>query len=344
MAKRTLVLDAFDASRLAALIVYKYPWTSKQRAPSAYLMSFHQNPQAKCPTRQGGTRCFPFLFASAARHVFDPCYSDRCLSIIQWMWSPISTVVLPQCCVYQTSCPGAMDLFCVRKPRHTKERHHSSETNKREKTSVIRVEARPSGDPTKKTEQSRQTRRRSRMSAMLYPHERAPPGRPTALNLGNLEQPFDRALDSAYTPRPPTHDPNRDEHEANLHVPQDQAQETPQQPVPVRQFYVHPYSARHYRFAVVDNSTTCHGPSPVPYPVCYLVRVPEVAAVRDIEEALVRHSGLVAMTRLKANSELIRINTFHSIRALHEASMQLEVWDIDNGAGNMRMPRNGRGE
>ncbi|KAH8162492.1 hypothetical protein CIB48_g5744 [Xylaria polymorpha] len=146
-----------------------------------------------------------------------------------------------------------------------------------------------------------------------------------------------------YTPpRPPTHDSNHDEHEANPRVPQGRAQETPQQPVQVRQLYVHPYSTQHYHFPVVDNSTACHGLSPALYPVCYMARVPEAAAVRDIEEVLVRHSGLVAMARLNTNGEeLVHINTFHSIRALHEASMQLEVWDSDNGAENTRMPRNG---
>ncbi|KAI0451911.1 hypothetical protein F5B21DRAFT_361556 [Xylaria acuta] len=229
-----------------------------------------------------------------------------------------------------------MDFFCVRKPRHTREKHHRRRAKKREeKTSIIRFEARPGDNPARNTERGRQTHRRSR--AMAHPYPNPPHADSPALN---IEQPY--AYRRSQTPRPPTRSSHRDEHDANPRVSQAQAQETPQQ---LNQIYVHPYSSHHYRFAVVDHSTTCHGSRPVPYPAYSFALVPEVAAVQDIEGALAHHSGLAVMVRLKGpGHELIRIGAFYSIRDLYEASLQLEVCGSNNGVEAVRMPRNGREE
>ncbi|KAI0469307.1 hypothetical protein F4859DRAFT_140652 [Xylaria cf. heliscus] len=231
-----------------------------------------------------------------------------------------------------------MDFFCVRKPHHTREKHHRRGAKKREeKASIIRFEARPKdNNPMKNSERGRQSHRRS--SAMVRPHASPPPA---DLSAPDLEQPYTHAYPRLPNTRPPTRDSNRDEYDTIPRASQGRAQETPQQPAQVRQFYVHPYSTQHCRFPVVDHSTACHGLRPAPYPAYYMALVPEVAAVRDIEDALVHRSGLVAMARLHAAGELVHISTFHTIRALHEASLQLEVWDSDNGATNARTPRNG---
>ncbi|KAI8945992.1 hypothetical protein F4801DRAFT_566257 [Xylaria longipes] len=169
------------------------------------------------------------------------------------------------------------------------------------------------------------------------PHRDLPP----ALNFAReMEQALGNRR--AQIPRLPTHNWNRDEHDANPRVSQGQAQETPQQ---FNQIYVHPYSSRHYRFAVVDYSMTCHGPRPAPYPAYSFALVPEVATIRDIESALAHRSGLVVMARLSGpGGGLVQIGTFHDTGALYEASLQLEVRENHDRAENAPMQRNRGGE
>lgn len=127
----------------------------------------------------------------------------------------------------------------------------------------------------------------------------------------------------------PTHNSNRDhESEADISKPSRPGQDDPTQLHPIPQFYVHPYSFHHYRFPVVNYTTTCHGHRLTACPIFYTAIVPEIAAVQDVEAELVNRPGCVGMVRLRATENLVRINTFRCIRTLHEASLQLEVWDI----------------
>ncbi|KAI0856560.1 hypothetical protein F4860DRAFT_492758 [Xylaria cubensis] len=217
-----------------------------------------------------------------------------------------------------------MDFFCVRKARHAGEKQYKKDTRKhKEQTSLIRLEARPRDDPTRNTEPSRQTRRRSRA---VQPHRNLP-----ALNMD--EFPFG--------PRAPTRNHVQDANQANPTVPQGQGQgqQTQQMRQRFHQIYVHPYSSHHYRFSVVNLSIMCHGsgPGPTAHPVCSFALVPEVAAMRDIESALAHRPGLAIMARLRASGLLVHIGTFQSIRALHEASLQLEVRESDNNVDDAPM-------
>ncbi|KAI1754938.1 hypothetical protein F4782DRAFT_466487 [Xylaria castorea] len=249
-----------------------------------------------------------------------------------------------------------MDFFCVRKSRHARKKQHKRRTRKyEEQTSIIRFEARPRDNPTRNTERGRQTRRMS--GAMANPFENQ-----HLRDLRALEQAF--PYHRPQTPRVPTRNLDRDgnqanpivpqgranimapqhqanpfvpQAQANPFVPQGQAQETPQQ---FNQVYVHPYSSHHYRFAVVNHSIICHGLGPSLHPVCSFALVPEFAAVRDIEGALAHRPELVTMARLKGTGQLVHMNTFNNIRALHEASLQLEVRDFDNNVDDAPTLRN----
>ncbi|TRX89281.1 hypothetical protein FHL15_009854 [Xylaria flabelliformis] len=223
-----------------------------------------------------------------------------------------------------------MDFFCVRKARHAGEKQYKKGTRKhKEQTSLILFEARARDDPTRNTERSRQTRRKSRA---VQPHRNLP-----ALDMD--EFPFG--------PRAPTHNHVQDANQANPTVPQGQGQGQGQGPAQqiqqtrqrFHQIYVHPYSSHHYRFSVVNLSIMCHGsgPGPTAHPVCSFALVPEVAAMSDIESALGHRPGLVTMARLRASGLLVHINTFQSIRALHEASLQLEVRESDNNVDDAPM-------
>ncbi|KAI1745740.1 hypothetical protein F4680DRAFT_111727 [Xylaria scruposa] len=209
-----------------------------------------------------------------------------------------------------------MDFFCVRIPRHAGEKQYEKGTRKhKEQTSIIHLEARPRNNPTRNSERSRHRRRRSEA---VQPHRHLP-----VLNMENFP----------FNPRPPTRNPTHDENQANPAVPQGQGQgqgqpqQTQQMRQRLHQIYVHPYSSHHYRFAVVNLGIMCHGsgPGPAAHPVCSFALVPEVAAVRDIESALAHRPGLVTMARLRASGRMVHVSTFQSIRALHEASLQLEI-------------------
>ncbi|KAI1108678.1 hypothetical protein F5Y14DRAFT_71728 [Nemania sp. NC0429] len=104
---------------------------------------------------------------------------------------------------------------------------------------------------------------------------------------------------------------------------------------PMDHVYVHPYFSHHYRFPVVDHSTTCYGYYPTAHPACYIAVVPASAIPKDVEFALLHHrTDLVAMARVRATEELLDIRTFPSLGALHQASMQLEVWDAEAVVGS----------
>ncbi|KAI0909363.1 hypothetical protein F4823DRAFT_430586 [Ustulina deusta] len=220
-----------------------------------------------------------------------------------------------------------MDFFCVRsKPRHFRGNHHRKEIKKdKEKTYIVQVEARPRVDPTRRKKLGKERHHRS--GAMAHPHPRAESLAPSK------EQHCPCASCRSQLLCSPTGNSNRENGlDIHLHEPRDLARENPSHLPQSRQVYVHPYSAHHYRFSVVDHSTTCHGHRLSPYPACYTALVPEASAVQDIEAALVHRPGLVGMVRLWATEELVHIGTFHCIKSLHEASLQLEVWDSDNAA------------
>ncbi|KAI0406405.1 hypothetical protein F4802DRAFT_596427 [Xylaria palmicola] len=111
------------------------------------------------------------------------------------------------------------------------------------------------------------------------------------------------------------------------------------------QVYVHPHSTRHYRLPVVDHSAACHGHghshgrgrSAASYePVCYTALAPEAASVRDVEAMLARRPGLAVMARLSTTEALVQVAAFHSVRALYEATFQVEVWECDDCVGDPR--------
>ncbi|KAJ3557099.1 hypothetical protein NPX13_g9998 [Xylaria arbuscula] len=97
-------------------------------------------------------------------------------------------------------------------------------------------------------------------------------------------------------------------------------------PPQIRQIYVHPYSTYHYRFPVVVHSANGHRLTASP--IFYTAIVPESATVRDIEAELINRQGQVGMARLMATENLVCMNTFQCIRTLHDAALQLEVWDV----------------
>ncbi|KAI0537746.1 hypothetical protein GGR58DRAFT_330753 [Xylaria digitata] len=222
-----------------------------------------------------------------------------------------------------------MDFFCVRiKPRNSRRNHRRKGNKKNEKkTATAQVEARPKVEPTRKKTHRKQTHRRSR--TMTHPHSHADFPAP------DKEQHCPCASYRSHLSRPPTRNSNCDHgRDADRHKPEGPAHENqPRQPQ-VNQVYVHPYSTYHYRFPVVDHSATCYGHHITPYPACYTALVPEAAAVRDVETTIAHRPGLMGMARLSATNELVHIGTFHSIRALDEASLQLEVWESENAAGN----------
>ncbi|KAI0545215.1 hypothetical protein F4679DRAFT_562065 [Xylaria curta] len=218
-----------------------------------------------------------------------------------------------------------MDFFCVRKPRHAGEKQYKKATRKhKEQTSIIHLEARPRNNPTRSTERSRQTRRRS---GAVQPHRNLP-----ALNME--EYPFGNQANPAV----PQGQGGQAQAQAQAQGP-GRAQQLQQLRQRLHQIYVHPYSSHHYRFSVVNLSVICHGsgPNPVAQPVCLFALVPEVAAVADIESAVALRPGLVTMARLRASGLLVPINTFQSIRALHEASLQLEIRESDNNVDDAPM-------
>ncbi|KAI1174521.1 hypothetical protein F4777DRAFT_378593 [Nemania sp. FL0916] len=256
-----------------------------------------------------------------------------------------------------------MDLFCVRaKPRKGRGKHSKKEARKdRERCSrIVHIEARPRDDFAKKKKQREKrenTRPRPREqtyrpSAVMasYQHP-SPPSLRTNMNTPTRER--RRACTSCClhaqrgrgTPSPqntvrdlgcgsdaapsqmpsPTPSPSR-------RVVYDKS---PEHQTPVGQVYVHPYSVEHYRFPVVDHSTTCRGHRAAPHPACYMALVPKAATPRDIEAALAHRPGLVAMARLSATEDLVNIRTFHCTTMLHEASLQLEVWDRNSDIDNV---------
>lgn len=124
------------------------------------------------------------------------------------------------------------------------------------------------------------------------------------------------------------------EPERNAEGPESYRHQGQEHSMQVDQVYIHPHSAHHYRFPVVDHSTTCHGDGPTPYPDCYMAVVPESATVQDIEDGIAPRPSLVALVRLSATEELVPITAYRGIRDLHRATLQLEVWDGDDDAMN----------
>ncbi|KAI1424797.1 hypothetical protein F5Y12DRAFT_422448 [Xylaria sp. FL1777] len=222
-----------------------------------------------------------------------------------------------------------MDFFCVRiKPRHCRENSNRKEVKKnREKTSIAQFEARLRVDPARKRKLGKEIHRRS--GAM------APPHAPADFSAPGKEQPCLCVVCRPRSPRPPMCNSNRERgRSVHLHSSEVPAHENPLHSPQVSQVYVHPYSTHHYRFPVVNHSTTCHGRGLAPYPAFYTALVPEAATVYDIELALVNRPDRVGMARLLATGELVHIDTFHCIKTLYEASLQLEVWDSADMAGN----------
>ncbi|KAI0412879.1 hypothetical protein F5X98DRAFT_305003 [Xylaria grammica] len=222
-----------------------------------------------------------------------------------------------------------MDFFCVRiKPRYSR-RNHKKKNNKKDETkiSTIQVEGRPSVEPTRKKKPRKQAHRRSRVMAHPCAHADFP--------ASGREEHCPCAHCRSQPARPLTRNPHCD-HGPSTDPPRPEGPDQENQPhLPrVNRAYVHPYSTYHYRFPVVDHSTTCYGQGITPYPTYYTALVPEAAAVRDIETVLAHRQGLVAMARLLATEELVHIGTFHCIRALYEASSQLEVWDGESASSN----------
>ncbi|KAI1826918.1 hypothetical protein F4861DRAFT_21347 [Xylaria intraflava] len=212
-----------------------------------------------------------------------------------------------------------MELLCVRtKPRHSKGKHS------RKESPAIRIEARP-GDPGKEKYAGPTCRMFSPVS-----HSYPDPSHMES-EASDREHRHSCACGYCYLEelRPPTSNRRQSEGLAGRQGPRERIRGNPQQIARVDQIYVHPYSTHHYRFPVVNHSATCRGSRPAALPVCYMALVPEAATVRDIEAALAPHLGLVAMVRLLSTEEPVHISTFHSIKALHEASMQLEVWDSE---------------
>ncbi|KAK5629278.1 hypothetical protein RRF57_004993 [Xylaria bambusicola] len=213
-----------------------------------------------------------------------------------------------------------MELFCVRaKPRYFRRCQGRKEDRKGEKKpSIIYVEARlraarrnPAGE----------TRRN--FSVMVRPNVGTE-------SLASSQEQHCRCVSCrSHLLGPLIHNSSRNhESEFGRGEPGGLAHDNSPQLPQASQVYVHPYSTHHYRFPVVDHSTACHGHRLTPCPVYYTALVPEVAAIQDIEAALVNHPGRVGMARLLATEQLVRISTFHCIRTLHEVSLQLEVWDI----------------
>ncbi|KAI0513135.1 hypothetical protein F5B22DRAFT_273709 [Xylaria bambusicola] len=211
-----------------------------------------------------------------------------------------------------------MELFCVRsKPRYFRGCQSRKEDRKGEKkSSIIYVEARLRAAIRNPTET------RHNLTVMVHPNVS------TESLASSQEQHSRYSSCRSHLLGPLVHNsscnhdsdsergrPGRPAHDNSPQLPQ------------VSQVYVHPYSTHHYRFPVVDHSTTCHGHRLTPCPVYYTALVPEVAAIQDVVAALVDHPGQVGMVRLLGTDELVHLSTFHCIRILHEVSLQLEVWD-----------------
>ncbi|KAI1199328.1 hypothetical protein F5X97DRAFT_296775 [Nemania serpens] len=239
-----------------------------------------------------------------------------------------------------------MDLFCVStRSRYRRGKHYREKTNKdkdndndndddededEKNTSILstaRIEARPRKHLRRINSEKHakcQSRTMSNLNGNL-PQADLPahiPGCACALcfsqQLRSLSAPGPHHL-VGYPSGPPGPGDNR-AHE-NLH-----------HSAPVHRLYVHPYSIVHYQIPVVDRSTTCYGHHPAPFPAYYMAVVPVAATLHDVEGALLHRPGLLAMARLSRSEELRHVRTFLSLEALHEASMQLEIWD-ENGVG-----------
>ncbi|KAI1438983.1 hypothetical protein GGR50DRAFT_216156 [Xylaria sp. CBS 124048] len=215
-----------------------------------------------------------------------------------------------------------MEFLCVRtKPRHSKRKRL------RQESAVVRIEARPN-NPKKMEKTAGYPCRKS----SIMPHS----FRDVHTELVGLDNKhrYACACDHCHPERLhlPTSNPGRQSecssHKLGL---ADHTRGISQQAVGIDQVYVHPYSAHHYRFPVVDHSEICRGSRSADYPACYMVLVPEAATVRDVEAVLAPRPGLVAMVRLLSTEEPVHIGTFHCIKTLHESSMQLEIWNDDKG-------------
>ncbi|KAH9885918.1 hypothetical protein F4778DRAFT_759613 [Xylariomycetidae sp. FL2044] len=116
--------------------------------------------------------------------------------------------------------------------------------------------------------------------------------------------------------------------------PQPQPQTQTQQPSPTHfpELLVHPVSAHHLKFPVVDFCT--RGRSSSACPTYYVLLVPENASTRDIEATLSpRGKGYVTLARMMGTHETARIGQFGDLEDLDNRSFQLEVWrESDVGA------------
>ncbi|KAI1164742.1 hypothetical protein F5B18DRAFT_614308 [Nemania serpens] len=219
-----------------------------------------------------------------------------------------------------------MDLFCVStKSRRRRGKHgrEGTDSDDEKTTSIIRtarIEARPRRKNSEKYAQ-RQSRAMSHLSANS-PRADGPAHHANCVCARCYVQQF----------RPRSARGFRDHlgHPAQLAGPGDHpAREIPNHSA---RLYVHPYSIQHFHFPVVDHSTVCHGRHPAPYPAYYVAVVPVAATPRDVDAALLHRPGLVAMARLSGTNELVDVRTFPTLGALYDASLQLEVWDSEDGA------------
>ncbi|KAI0967990.1 hypothetical protein F4678DRAFT_230529 [Xylaria arbuscula] len=220
------------------------------------------------------------------------------------------------------------DFFWVStKPRRSRENHSNQENKEHVEKAAIRIEARPRTGSAKGKKQGGKLRKKllQKSGTMTHPH--------TGPDLAaRREQLCPCVSCRSQLSRQVAHiSHGHDEPNVNQHSPQGPASGNLPHSPPIHQIYVYPHSTYHYRFPVVDHSRNITS-----FPVCYTALVPEAAAVRDIVATLINRPGMVAMVRLSATEELVRIDTFqfHCIRALSDASMQLEIWESTNVINN----------